>query len=363
VYSLHIDTSRGWRGGQRQVLDTVLALRAAGERAMLVCDPAGVLMRRMREGLDLVPLAAVSDIDLSAAWKLSRVLKASPPDVVHAHDSRAVALAATAIAMVAPTPKPALIASRRSEFRVDRSSFSKWKYSQVDWFIATSETVRDRLLAVGVAPARVTVVTPGIDVDRIAATPPANIHAELYLPTHAPIVGNVAALVPHKGHQHLLGAAARVVRAVPDARFVVFGDGELRAQLERQIHHDHLERHVFLAGFREDVVEQTGGFDIYASAALMEGASMAILDAMAAGKPVVATSAGSVPELVADGLTGYVVAPRDEVALAERIVALLRDDPLRRRMGGAGRARAEARFSVERMAREIQVIYERTRPL
>lgn len=362
MYSLHIDTSRDWRGAQRQVLDTVLALREAGHRAALVCDPAGSLMRRLREGLDLVPLTTRGDVDLSASWALSRVLKSSLPDVIHAHDSRAVALAATALAMVTPTPRPALIASRRSELRVDRTSFSRWKYSQVDWFIATSETVRERLLGVGIAPGRVTVVTPGIDVARIAATPPAHIHAELFLPTHAPIVGNVAALVPHKGHHHLIASAARVVKAVPDVRFVIVGEGELRESLERQIHHEHLERHVFLAGFRDDVVEQTGGFDIYASSALMEGASMAILDAMAAGKPVVASAAGSVPELVADGLTGYVVALRDEAAMAERLIALLRDERLRRGMGAAGRARAEARFSVERMAREIAVVYERTRP-
>ena len=357
MLSLHIDTGREWRGTERQVFDTVLALRAAGHRAMLVADPNGELMRRLREGLDLVPLSSRSDIDLSAAWQLSRVLKTARPDIVHAHDSRSVALAATAIAMVAPKPKPPLIATRRSAFRVNRSSFSRWKYATVDRFIATSDTVRDRLVTAGLPASRVTVVTPGVDVTRVQRTPAVNVHGEFWLPTHAPIVGNVAALVPHRGHTHLITAAAQVIKAVPDVRFVIVGDGPLRPQLEQRIHHSHLERHVFLAGFRSDAVEMTRGFDLYASGALVAGTSIAILDAMAAAKPVVATSTGSVSELVAHGQTGFVVPPRDDAALAHHLVTLLTDDQLRRRMGAAGQARATTRFSIEQMVRGIETVY------
>ena len=114
--------------------------------------------------------------------------------------------------------------------------------------------------------------------------PAANVHAEFYLPTHAPIVGNVAALVPHKGHHHLIDAAALVVREVPDARFVIVGDGELREALERQIRDKHLERHVFLAGFRADALELTKGFDIFAVSSIIEGMCTALIDAMAASK-------------------------------------------------------------------------------
>ena len=124
-------------------------------------------------------------------------------------------------------------------------------------------------------------------------------HAELYLPTHAPIVGNVAALVPHKGQQHLIDAAALVVKQVPDVRFVILGDGELREKLERQIKDKHLERHVFLAGFRSNALELTKGFDIFAMSSVSEGMCTALVDAMAASKPAVATAAGGIPEVLA----------------------------------------------------------------
>jgi glycosyltransferase involved in cell wall biosynthesis len=358
MFSLHIDTAKTWRGGQSQVMYTVLGLRALGQRAALVLHPEGELRRRMSEGLDLIPLAPRNEIDLTAAWRLSRVLKQMRPDVIHAHDPHAVALASTALAIAAPAPRPALVASRRVEFPVAQNSFSRWKYSQVDRFIANSAAIRGRLIADGIPADKTTVVNEGVDVERIVRMPAANVHAEFYLPTHAPVVGNVAALVAHKGQHHLVNAAALVVREVPDARFVIVGSGELRESLERQIREKHLERHVFLAGFRTDALELTKGFDLFAMSSVSEGMCTALVDAMAASKAAVATAAGGIPEVMVDGVTGFLVAPRDDQAMAAKIVQLLRDDALRQRMGQAALQRARERFTVERMVEGTAAVYE-----
>src|SRR2546423_14130303 len=115
MFSLHIDTARTWRGGQNQVLLTVNGLRAMGHRAALVAHPDGELRRRAAEGLDLIPLAARTEIDLTAAWKLARVLKRLQPDVIHAHDPHGIAMASLALSIATPSAKgrrlPALIAS------------------------------------------------------------------------------------------------------------------------------------------------------------------------------------------------------------------------------------------------------------
>ena len=359
MFSLHIDTARSWRGGQSQVRYTVLGLRAVGQRAALVAHPNGELLRRMREGHDLIPLAPRTEIDLAAAWRFSRLLKQLRPDIIQAHDPHAVAMASTALSIAAPTPKPALVASRRIEFPVAHNSFSRWKYSQVDCFVAISGAVRDRLVADGIPREKITVVNEGVDVERIVHTAPANVHAAFYLPTHAPIVGNVAALVPQKGQQHLIDAAALVVRDVPDARFVIVGEGELRQALERQIKDKHLERHVFLAGFRADALELTKGLDLFALSSIHEGMCTALVDAMAASKAAVATSAGGVPEVMVDGETGFLVPPRDHQAMADRLVQLLKDPQLRARMGEAALARARDRFTAERMVEETAAVYER----
>ena len=102
MFSLHIDTARSWRGGQSQVMYTVMGLRAIGQRAVLLAHPEGELFRRMQEGLDLVPLAPRNEIDLAAAWRLSRLLKQMRPDVIQAHDPHAVAMAAMALSIAAP---------------------------------------------------------------------------------------------------------------------------------------------------------------------------------------------------------------------------------------------------------------------
>src|SRR6185436_6391613 len=97
-------------------------------------------------GPDLVPLAPRNEIDLAAAWRLSRVIRQLRPDIVHAHDPHAVAMAALALSFAAPDPRPAIVASRRIEYRIARNSFSRWKYSQVDCFVAISRAVGDRLV-------------------------------------------------------------------------------------------------------------------------------------------------------------------------------------------------------------------------
>jgi glycosyltransferase involved in cell wall biosynthesis len=336
---------------------TVLGLRESGHRAALVAHPQGELLRRMSEGLDLIPLAPRHEIDLAAAWRLSRVIRQLRPDIIHAHDPHAVAMAATALSITSPSPKPPLVAARRVEFRIAHHSFSRWKYNQVDCFIANSAAIRDRLEADGIPPARIRVVNEGVDVERIVRMRAASVQAAFFLPTHSPVVGNVAALVPHKGHQHLIDAAALVVRDVPDARFVIVGEGELRESLEQQIHHRHLERHVFLAGFRTDVLELTKGFDLFAMSSVSEGMCTALVDAMAASKAAVATTAGGIPEVMVDGETGFLVPPRDHQAMAQRIVQLLKDEPLRTRMGEAALRRARDCFTVEKMVEGTVSVY------
>ena len=361
MFSLHIDTARSWRGGQNQVLVTVLGLRSAGHRAMLVAHPDGELRRRAAEGLELLPLAPSSEMDLSAAWRLSRAIKALRPDVVHAHDPHAVAMAALALSMTRGPKRAPLVASRRVDFHLKKNSLSRWKYDQVDLFICASDAIRKMLIADGIDEGRSVTVHEGIDLARVAAAPEAALHEQLFLPHGSLIVGNVAALVPHKGQKHFIESAALVVRQVPDARFVIAGEGELRESLEHQVKHLGLEKHVKLAGFRPDILSLHKAFDIFVMSSVTEGLGTSLLDAMACGRPIVATTAGGIPEVVADGETGFLVPPRDHHAMADAIVRLLNDEALRRRMGEAGLSLVSAKFSAERMTEGTLAAYGRLR--
>jgi glycosyltransferase involved in cell wall biosynthesis len=365
MFSLHVDTARTWRGGQNQVLLTVNGLREIGHRAALVAHPDGELRRRAQEGLELIPLAPRTEMDLTAAWRFSRVIKRLEPDVIHAHDPHGIAMAAFALSIDSAAFRrtqrtaPPLVAARRVDFHLRGNSFSKWKHRQVDCYIAASDAIRTMLIADGVPKDRVVTVHEGIDVDHVAAAPRVDVHEAFFLPHGSPVVGNVAALVPHKGQRYLIEAAHLVVREIPDARFVILGEGELRPALEHLVREHHLEKHVLLPGFRIDVLGCIKSFDLFVMSSVTEGLGTSLLDAMACARPIVATMAGGIPEIVEDGANGLLVPPRNAPALAQAIVRTLKDRALRDRLAAAGLARVRDRFTVERMVADTAKLYER----
>ncbi len=313
---------------------------------MLVAHPEGELYRRASEGPDLVPLAPINEVDLAAAWKLSRLMRTWQPAIVHAHDPHAVAMASLGLSFGAPVPRPKVVASRRVDFHLRGNAFSQWKYRQVDGFIAASGAIRDILVHDGIPAGRIVVVHDGIDVEKIAHRQSADLHAEYWLPHGVPVVVNVGALVAHKGQKFLIEAMPAVLREVPDAHLVIFGEGELRGALERQITHLSLEKHVLLPGFREDVLSLMKSADLFVMSSITEGLGSAVLDAMAMGLAVVGTRAGGIPEAVVPGETGELVEPGEPKALAAAMVKLLKDVALRRAYGEAGQQRVARQFDV-----------------
>ena len=357
MFSVHIDTARNWRGGQNQVLLTVLGLRMRGHRAALVAHPDGELYRRASEGTDLFPLAAKIEMDLHAAWRMSQLVKSLHPDVVHAHDAHALAIASLARPLAGRANTVPVVASRRVDFHVGHNAFSRWKYRQVDHFLCASRAIRDMLVSDGIPAERTTVVYEGIDLARVEAAPSLDLHREFWRPVGMPLVGNVAALAPHKGQRYLIDAAALVVREVPDAQFLIVGTGELKETLERQIHRLRLDKHVILTGFRTDVLSILKELDLFVMSSVTEGLCTSVLDAMAASRAVVATRAGGIPESVINNHTCLLVPVRDAVGLARAIVALLKDDSRRRAFGEAGYRRAREIFSADRMVDETAAVY------
>ncbi|MEK6629901.1 MAG: glycosyltransferase family 4 protein, partial [Acidobacteriota bacterium] len=183
MFSLHIDTARTWRGGQNQVLLTVTGLRARGHRTVLVAHPEGELARRASEGHDLIRLAPAHEIDFAAAFKLSRMLRELKPDIVHAHDPHGVAMTAMALALFGRgETRPAVIAARRVDFHLKQNSLSRWKYKQVDMVICASAAIRAMVVEDGLPDTRVVTVHEGVDLDRLLAIAPVDVHKALWLP-------------------------------------------------------------------------------------------------------------------------------------------------------------------------------------
>ena len=317
------------------------------------------MFRRASEGPDLVPLAPVNEIDLATAWKLSKIIRQWTPAIVHAHDPHAVSMAALALSFGAPDPRPKMIASRRVDFHLQSHAFSQWKYRQMDGFIAASRAIKNILVADGIPAGRIEVVHDGIDVEKIQNRPVVDLHKEYWLPLGVPVMVNVGALVGHKGQKYLVDAMPIVLREVPDAHLIIFGEGDLRAPLEKQIKHLSLGKRVLLPGFREDVMSLMKSADLFVMSSVTEGLGSAVLDAMAMGHAVVGTKAGGIPEAVVHDETGLLVEPADAKALAAAIVRLLKDDGLRKQLGEAGRARVAEHFGVDRLVEGTLEIYRK----
>jgi len=181
---------------------------------------------------------------------------------------------------------------------------------------------------------------------------------ELGLPEEGPVIGTVGRLVPIKGHEWLLKAAPRVLAEFPHATFVFLGEGPLLGQLQQLAAGLGISGHVMFMGARQDVPECLAAFDLFAFPSINEGMGRALIEAMAVGVPVVATRVGGIPDVVADGETGLLVPARDETALADALLKLLRDPARRQAYGQAARRSMDERFDVKAMVRAIDRLYD-----
>ncbi|MBN2370570.1 MAG: glycosyltransferase [Vicinamibacteria bacterium] len=351
---LHVDGSKSWRGGQNQALITAAGMTARGHDVTLVCRSDGALFERARAaGLFVKPAPFHGELAPGAILDLIRNLRNLRPDIVQAHDPPSLAATAWAARL---TGFKRIIATRRVDFPF-RSALSRWKFSSSARVIAVSHAIADVLKRNGVPEKRIRVVYEGVP-GRPALPGGDEALRELGVPDGAPVVGNVAALTDHKDHDTLLEAAARVLKQVPHARFVVLGEGERRSHLERRILELGLVGRFILAGFRADVDCFWPRFSIFCLSSHMEGLGTSVLDAMAFGLPVVATEAGGIPEAVLDGVTGRVVAARRPDVLANALTELLVRPERCEEFGRAARRRYERRFTDARMIDETLRIYE-----
>jgi glycosyltransferase involved in cell wall biosynthesis len=324
---LHVDTGREWRGGQTQLLHLV---RAAGGEVAL---PPDALLRPALEaaGVPVHPIA------FGGVWRgtlpLARLLRARPPELVAAHTSHAHGHAILA-------GRVPVVVHRRVDFVPGADPVTRWKYGSPAGFVAVSRAVA-RLLERFVPADRIAVVPDGVDrvdlPDRVAA------RRELDLPD-GPIVGAVGALVPHKGHIHLVRAMAGL-----DALLVIAGEGPERPRLEGP--------RVRLPG-RVHAPTLLAAIDVLVHPSVGEGMGQVVVEAMLAGVPVVCTSAGGLPEVVEAGRTGLVVPPGDDRALAAAIRQVLADPEGARIRAEAGREAAR-RFSVAAMVEGTLAAYAR----
>lgn len=329
---------------------SVICLGGRGELAADV-EAGGVPVHVIRLRRRYLPLSL-----LRLAWWMRR----ARVDLLHAHMFEAalfgrIAARLAGVRVMVVTEHGPELWKGRHHLAIDR-----WLNRATARHIAVArDGLEIRVRRERVPADRITLIPNGVAIIDHASegADRAAVRAEFALPLDAPVIGTVGRLVPEKGYGHLVDALASIRDQFPAIRWLAVGDGHLRTTLAEQVHAAGLDDAVIWAGLRADVSRILPALDVWVMSSIEEGLPVALLEAMASGRAIVATRIGGIPDAARDGAEALLVPPADPPALAAAIGRLLREPALARRIGSAARTRAEAEYSIASVARRIEAVY------
>ena len=340
---------------------------ARGEDSMaFVADARDVDIIRIDElGREISPLR-----DLLATVKLARLIRRERPDILHTHTAKAGTVGRVA-AMLAGRHAPPIVVHTfhghvlRGYFGPLRSRvfrlLERWLASHTTMLIAVSPQVRDDLVALGVAPPeRFVVIRLGIELgERVTGEQDGRVESRRYLGIEQGrfAVGWIGRMTAVKRTDDVLVAFKRLREEGVDAVLCMVGDGPDRPHLEKRAHELGIVRDTLFLGYQEDVAPFYAAFDALVLPSSNEGTPVSAIEALAAGRPVVATRVGGVPDVVGEAEDGFLVEPGATGDIADRLAQLARDPELRERMGRAGRERVLSRYAVNRLVDDVYRLY------
>lgn len=349
-----------------QALEMSASLAARGHRVVLASLPESRLLRAATErGIPTLPLSMHGYLHPALTLKLARTIRERAVDVVHAQHSRDIATVVPAVLLSGVRP-PVILSKRVGSMVSKRDPFHRLTYARVTRVLAVSSVIRKNVIeTTPVPPERVTVLHDAVNTRRFnpATVDPRVFRRTLGIADDSIVVGCLGRFSPGKGHEDLLHAAAVVRDSHPGVRFVVVGEASSGEESYAKGVRDlaarlHLEETVIFAGFRPDVPEVMAGFDVFAFPSHAEAFGMALIEAMAMQKAVVASSSDGVLDIVQQGVSGLLVPPRNPLALALAITRLVDNPYLRTRLGQAARERVVGHFDQERQIDALEGIYD-----
>jgi glycosyltransferase involved in cell wall biosynthesis len=359
---LHVSTPATWRGGEQQVAYLATAFQQLNMDQVILCPEGAVLGARMMElNIPVASFKTRGSFDLMLARKISDLCKGKHFDIIHCHDSHAHSAAVVSAALFKNnTP---IIVSRRVDFPVSSNPFSRWKYNHpsVKYIICVSDTIRTITAPAIKDLAKLSVVHSGIDLSKYShASEERILISELGLHSNTKMVGNLSALADHKDYPTYLRTAAAVIKADPTIHFIIAGQGPEENRIKKMIRSLRLEANVHMLGFRSDIVEVMKSLDLFLITSRTEGLGTIVLEAFAAGVPVVATRAGGIPEMVEDTVTGLLAEPGDIESLKNATLRILQDPVLKNTFVQNALMRVQD-FSYQATAEKTLAIYEKSK--
>ncbi len=332
---LHLVSEKTWRGGEQQVAYLVAELQRHQAESYVACPRGSAFEAHCQQ--HRLPYLALSFSKLrllSDARRLKAYINRHQIQLVHMHSSLAHTLGVLAHMLGA---RASLVLSRRVEFSIGRNPFStfKYNYSGIKRIICVSDSVRRQMAASIQDGSKCVTVYSGIDLKGATANVSQNrnfLRSAYQVPQYLKLIGNVSALDKHKDYFTFLETARILKESGVNAKYFAIGSGPLEAEIKKHAVHLGLQDDVVFTGFLTNAKEVLAELDVFLFTTVKEGIGSTVLDAFANKVPVVATSAGGVPEIVRHGQTGMLAPLRDAKALATHVQQVLRDAPLRERL-------------------------------
>ncbi len=368
----------GIQGPENLILAISAALAARGVRYIIVNlwdgTPPQVELHdeALRRGLESHVVATRSSFDPGLLPALAGTLRRLKPDIIHTHDFKSE----MATLALAPAIRRPVVTSYYGRLAIN-SLFLRiedWlrlvAFRRFTYIFANSTPLRQELAAWHISPDRTTLLPSFVDTHAIRPPSPeerALAREALGIAPEQPVLATIARISINKGHRYMIEAMVAIREQFPDALYLVpgegdmawHGDGGLRGELERMAQGLGLGEQVRFLGYMPDVRPVLAAADLVVSPSLREGMQVSLIEAMAAATPIVATAVGGTPDAVADGETGLLVPPADPSALAEAVIRLLHNPETMRRMGAAGRIRAEHNFDNRAVANQVLQVCEK----
>jgi len=350
---LHTESSHGLGGQEIRTLDEALAVAARGWRVLIVCQPGSRLQERARAcGLEAVVLKMRGAWHLDAVLRLASLIRRERVDIVHTHSS----IDGWVGGMAARLRGVPVVRTRHVSIPIRRGLNPVYRWL-ADRVVTSGEAIRALVVAAGVAPERVVAIPAGVRLEEFESLAGGE-DLGRSLGLSRPVIGSVAMFRGSKGHQFLLDAFALVRERRPTARLLLVGDGGRRAWVESLARERGLGEAVLFTGFRPDVPALLSVMDCFVLASTRtEGVPQSLLQAFAAGVPVVASAVGGVPEVVEDGVTGLLAPPENAPALARAIEAVLEEPEAATARARTARAVVRQRFSQDLSVSRLLALY------
>ena len=354
---MHVVLSLRCGGLEKLVVDLAAETVKHGHNVRICSlESAGDLSEYARKrGIQVSSMNKKNSLDLTIIWKLFRLIKSEKVDVLNTHNIGPLIYGSLAGKLVGV---PAIVSTRHGSGDMRRLNRIFWALN--DRIIPVSNDTKKTLLANNdIRGTNIRVIYNGVDVGNLSLKESKEcFKKKLNIDQKFRIIGTVGRLAHVKDYKTLLEAFRLAINDKKDVKLVFVGDGEEKESLEGYSRTLGISDNTIFMGFRQDVADIVSSFDIFLLSSLTEGISVALLEAMSLSVPAIVTDVGGNPEVVVDSETGILVPPKDPQKMAEAIRRILKNPDMAKKMGQAGRKRVEEKFSLDRMAREYEAIYE-----